>query len=60
MLDNYDDGEYYLNNVLIKNLSETKSTWIYRSRMIGFIFQSFNLFIQKRSRKRCTTSILPE
>jgi hypothetical protein len=24
ILDNYDTGEYYLNNVLIKNLSETK------------------------------------
>lgn len=42
ILDNYDTGEYYLNNVLIKNLSETKSAE-YRNRMIGFIFQSFNL-----------------
>ena len=32
----------YLNNVLIKNLSETKASE-YRNRMIGFIFQSFNL-----------------
>ena len=42
ILDNYDTGEYYLNNVLIKNLSETKAAE-YRNRMIGFIFQSFNL-----------------
>ena len=42
ILDNYDSGEYYLNNVLIKNLSETKAA-AYRNRMIGFIFQSFNL-----------------
>ncbi len=42
ILDNYDSGEYYLNNVLIKNLSETKAAE-YRNRMIGFIFQSFNL-----------------
>ena len=42
ILDNYDSGEYYLNNVLIKNLSETRSAE-YRNRMIGFIFQSFNL-----------------
>ena len=42
ILDNYDSGEYYLNSVLIKNLSETKSAE-YRNRMIGFIFQSFNL-----------------
>lgn len=42
ILDNYDSGEYYLNNVLIKDLSETKAAE-YRNRMIGFIFQSFNL-----------------
>ena len=42
ILDNYDSGEYYLNGTLIKNLSETKSAE-YRNRMIGFIFQSFNL-----------------
>ena len=48
ILDNYDDGEYYLNNVLIKNLSETKSAE-YRNRMIGFIFQSFNLISFKNA-----------
>ncbi len=42
ILDNYDSGEYHLNNVLIKNLSERKAAE-YRNRMIGFIFQSFNL-----------------
>lgn len=42
ILDNYDTGDYYLNKVLIKNLSETKAA-AYRNRMIGFIFQSFNL-----------------
>ena len=42
ILDNYDSGEYYLNDVLIKNLSETRSAE-YRNRMIGFIFQSFQL-----------------
>ena len=42
ILDNYDSGEYYLNDVLIRNLSETKAAE-YRNRMIGFIFQSFNL-----------------
>ena len=41
-LDNYDTGEYYLNGTLIKNLSENKAAE-YRNRMIGFIFQSFNL-----------------
>lgn len=42
ILDNYDTGAYYLNNVLIKDLSE-KDAADYRNRMIGFVFQSFNL-----------------
>lgn len=42
ILDNYDEGEYYLAGTLIKNLSE-KCAAEYRNRMIGFIFQSFNL-----------------
>ncbi|WP_320053812.1 ABC transporter ATP-binding protein [uncultured Acetobacteroides sp.] len=42
ILDNYDTGEYRLNNVLISNLSEKRAAE-YRNQMIGFIFQSFNL-----------------
>ncbi len=42
ILDNYDTGEYLLNNTLIKNLSE-KQAAAYRNEMIGFVFQSFNL-----------------
>lgn len=42
ILDDYDEGEYYLGDTLIKNLNETKAA-DYRNRMIGFIFQSFNL-----------------
>ena len=42
ILDNYDRGEYTLGGTLIKNLSETRAAE-YRNRMIGFIFQSFNL-----------------
>ena len=42
ILDNYDTGEYRLNDVLIKDLSETRAAE-YRNKMIGFIFQSFNL-----------------
>lgn len=42
ILDNYDNGEYLLNGTLIKDLSETRAAE-YRNRMIGFIFQSFNL-----------------
>ncbi len=42
ILDSYDEGEYYLDGTLIKDLSETKSAY-YRNHMIGFIFQSYNL-----------------
>jgi putative ABC transport system ATP-binding protein len=48
ILDSYDTGDYYLNEVLIKNLSETKAAG-YRNRMIGFIFQSFNLISFKNA-----------
>lgn len=48
ILDNYDTGDYYLNDVLIKNLSETKAAE-YRNHMIGFIFQSFNLISFKNA-----------
>ena len=42
ILDNYDEGEYWLSGHLIKNLSERESA-TYRNQMIGFVFQSFNL-----------------
>ncbi len=42
ILDDYDEGEYRLDGSLIRNLSETRAA-DYRNRMIGFIFQSFNL-----------------
>jgi len=42
ILDNYDTGTYTLDGKLIKDLSERQSA-DYRNRMIGFIFQSFNL-----------------
>ncbi len=48
ILDNYDSGEYYLNNILIKGISERKAAE-YRNRMIGFIFQSFNLISFKNA-----------
>ena len=48
ILDDYDSGNYYLNDVLIKNLSETKAAE-YRNRMIGFVFQSFNLISFKNA-----------
>jgi putative ABC transport system ATP-binding protein len=42
ILDNYDTGTYTLDGKLIKDLSERQSA-DYRNRMIGFVFQSFNL-----------------
>ena len=42
ILDTYDEGEYRLAGKLIKNLSEREAA-TYRNRMIGFVFQSFNL-----------------
>ena len=37
ILDNYDSGEYYLNDVLIKDLIDTRAA-ASRNHMIGFIF----------------------
>ncbi len=48
ILDNYDAGEYHLNNTLIKDLNEKKAAW-YRNKMIGFVFQSFNLITFKNA-----------
>ena len=42
ILDNYDTGEYWLDGKLIWDLTETQAA-DYRNRMIGFIFQSYNL-----------------
>ena len=42
ILDSYDSGEYRIDGTLIKDLSE-RTAANYRNRMIGFIFQSFNL-----------------
>ena len=42
ILDNYDTGEYWLDGKLIRDLTENQAAE-YRNRMIGFIFQSYNL-----------------
>ncbi|MEO8840887.1 MAG: ABC transporter ATP-binding protein [Kofleriaceae bacterium] len=42
ILDDYDSGEYWLGDTLIKDLTERKSA-NYRNRFLGFVFQSFNL-----------------
>lgn len=48
ILDNYDSGSYHLDGVLIKNLSENRAAEL-RNRMIGFVFQSFNLINYKNA-----------
>lgn len=42
ILDGYDTGDYHLAGTLIKDLSEKKAAY-YRSKFLGFVFQSFNL-----------------
>lgn len=42
ILDGYDQGEYLLNSQLVRNMSEAKAA-MYRSKYLGFVFQSFNL-----------------
>ncbi len=42
VLDTYDEGEYWLDGRLIKNLTEKEAAHL-RNKMIGFVFQSFNL-----------------
>ena len=48
ILDTYDSGTYQLNGTLIKNLNETQAAMM-RNRMIGFVFQSFNLISFKNA-----------
>jgi putative ABC transport system ATP-binding protein len=48
ILDNYDQGEFYLDGTLIMNLNETKAAW-YRNQLLGFVFQSFNLISYKNA-----------
>ena len=48
MLDEADEGEYILDGVPIKNLTEKKAA-IYRNKFLGFIFQSFNLISYKNA-----------
>lgn len=48
LLDNYDSGEYFLDNMLINNLSESKAAE-FRNHYIGFVFQTFNLISFKNA-----------
>jgi len=48
MLDEADSGDYILDNVPIKDLTEKKAA-VYRNKFLGFIFQSFNLINYKNA-----------
>ena len=48
ILDDYDTGRYMLDGKLIAGLSEKKAA-VYRNKMIGFVFQSFNLISFKNA-----------
>jgi putative ABC transport system ATP-binding protein len=53
LLDHYDDGEYWFDDILMQRLSETKAAR-YRNRLIGFIFQSFHLVQFKNALENVT------
>ena len=42
ILDDYDTGEYWLGDTLIRDLNQRKAAF-FRNKFIGFVFQSFNL-----------------
>lgn len=46
ILDNYDSGEYILDGITIRDLSENRAAEL-RNQLIGFVFQSFNLISYK-------------
>jgi len=46
LLDEHDEGDYFLNGQLIKKLNEKKAA-ILRNKFLGFVFQSFNLISYK-------------
>ena len=48
ILDNYDSGEYHLENTLVKDLTEKQAAH-FRNKLIGFVFQSYNLISYKNA-----------
>lgn len=48
ILDNYDTGDYFLDNTLIKDLNEKRAAQL-RNKFLGFVFQSFNLISFKNA-----------
>ena len=56
MLDEADEGDYILDDVPIKNLTEKKAA-VYRNKFLGFIFQSFNLINYKNALEKAYTEV---
>ncbi|MEN6453664.1 MAG: ABC transporter ATP-binding protein [Prolixibacteraceae bacterium] len=48
ILDNYDEGRYYLGGQFISQMNEKKAARL-RNEMVGFVFQSFNLISFKNA-----------
>ncbi|MBO7143311.1 MAG: ABC transporter ATP-binding protein, partial [Salinivirgaceae bacterium] len=48
ILDNYDEGTYHLGGELVRNMSEKRAA-AFRNRMLGFVFQQFNLIAFKNA-----------
>lgn len=48
LLDNHDEGDFYLDGLLIRDMNETKAARL-RNQFIGFVFQSFNLISFKNA-----------
>jgi len=48
ILDSYDQGSYYLNGALVKDMNEKKAARL-RNELVGFVFQSFNLISFKNA-----------
>lgn len=48
ILDSHDSGNYYLDNIRIEKMNETKAAR-FRNNYIGFVFQSFNLISFKNA-----------
>ena len=48
ILDSFDSGRYVLDGIEIRNLSENRAAEL-RNRLIGFVFQSFNLISYKNA-----------
>ena len=56
ILDNHDEGDYFLNGVEIRRLKEKKAAQL-RNQLLGFVFQSFNLLPFKNAMENVTLSL---